>query len=969
MKNGGYRWLAVAILFIGSVYVHAQTDRLDAVTEHRLDSYFAFYKSKSAQTSAPYSMTGYKLDNGNKLLTIMANDAFAAQDFTTESVAKIYRKVANILPSPYNKYKIRIAVGGVSIDLMATGGQANTNSIIQGWGDIEYKGNPWVRNVSRPFDISRGLDNRHLTIYASHGRYYDRSRNRWQWQRPSLFATTEDLFTPTIVVPYLIPMLQNAGAIVYTPRERDWQPREVIVDNNHSTPGAKYEEVSAGSRKWSDTPKRGFAFHEAPYSDHENPFDVGTARQIKATKSKQKISLVSYTPDIPEAGSYAVYVSYQTVEKSVDDAEYIVCHKGQETRFRVNQQMGGNTWVYLGTFDFDQGCNELNRVVLTNNASHRGVVTADAVRFGGGMGNVERGGTTSGMPRAMEAARYNAQWSGVPYSIYSTKNGVDDYADDINVRPLTTNWLAGGSVYVPLKEGKKVPIELSLAVHSDAGYSRNGKDLIGSLAICTTSNNDGVLNAGVPRTISKDLAKSLLDGIASDLKAKYGHWAVRYLWDRNYSETRNPEVPSAIIETLSHQNFPDMAYAQDPNFKFTLARSIYKTILKYTARQHGCRYTVQPLAPKNVRTRIDAQGKIVVEWEPQTDSTEPIAIPASYVVYTRTGNGGFDNGKVVNSSHYTLEPQPGLQYDFKVTALNAGGESFASPIVSALYQSAQAKAVLVVNAFDRLSAPQVVDNGTRQGFDIDADPGVSYGLTAWNGRQTEFSVNRMGIEGPGGLGYGGEEMGGSFVCGNDFSYAAEHATAIASARKYNVVSCCRDAIDNHKVTVDDYPCLDLILGMQRYTPYALQYYKTFTPTWQEMLKKYTRQGGSLLVSGAYIGSDMCDDKEQQFLSSVLQTTYCATDSLTADTCLTGLGVNFGIIRQLNRYHYAATHAEILHPTANSYCAMQYADGTSAAVAYNGSDYKLFVMGFPFECISSVEMRGRLMQGIMQFLQK
>lgn len=124
MKNGVYRWLAVAILFIGSVYVHAQTDRLDAVTEHRLDNYFVFYKSKSAQTSAPYSMTGYKLDNGNKLLTIMANDAFAAQDFTTESVAKIYRKVANILPSPYNKYKIRIAVGGISIDLMATDGQA-----------------------------------------------------------------------------------------------------------------------------------------------------------------------------------------------------------------------------------------------------------------------------------------------------------------------------------------------------------------------------------------------------------------------------------------------------------------------------------------------------------------------------------------------------------------------------------------------------------------------------------------------------------------------------------------------------------------------------------------------------------------------------------------------------------------------------------------------------------------------------
>ena len=27
-------------------------------------------------------------------------------------------------------------------------------------------------------------------------------------------------------------MLENAGAIVYTPRERDWQRNEVIVDND-----------------------------------------------------------------------------------------------------------------------------------------------------------------------------------------------------------------------------------------------------------------------------------------------------------------------------------------------------------------------------------------------------------------------------------------------------------------------------------------------------------------------------------------------------------------------------------------------------------------------------------------------------------------------------------------------------------------------------------------------------------------
>jgi hypothetical protein len=46
----------------------------------------------------------------------------------------------------------------------------------------------------------------------------------------------------------------------------------------------------------------------------------------------------------------------------------------------------------------------------------------------------------------------------------------------------------------------------------------------------------------------------------------------RSFYDRNYSETRLPVVPSAILETMSHQNFGDMRYGQDPNFRFTLSR-------------------------------------------------------------------------------------------------------------------------------------------------------------------------------------------------------------------------------------------------------------------------------------------------------------------------------------------------------------------------------------------------------------
>ena len=70
-----------------------------------------------------------------------------------------------------------------------------------------------------------------------------------------------------------------------------------------------------------------------------------------------------------------------------------------------------------------------------------------------------------------------------------------------------------------------------------------------------------------------------------------------------------------------------------------------------------------------------------------------------------------------------------------------------------MYNPNAKKTVLVVNNFHRLASPQVIDNATEQGFDLDADPGVSYGLTAgWSGKQKVFNKSRMGDESENGLG-------------------------------------------------------------------------------------------------------------------------------------------------------------------------------------------------------------------------
>lgn len=908
------------------------------------------------------------VDNKNHTVTITLGEEFAQQDITEKLVNKTYKKIKKSLPRQYNKHKLIVMANGMPIEDYIPGRKSD-NEYDSYWDDIDYKGKPWVSNISKPNNISLGLSNRHIALWASHGRYYDQKKGFWKWQRPNLFCTTEDLFTQTIVVPYLIPMLENAGATVFTPRERDWQTKEIIVDNDKgvSAEGSWYGEHTE-KEPWTDTGERGFGFRNGILRDGENPFTMGTARMIRTTKKEDK-AIAIWQPNFKEEGRYAVYVSYQTMPKSVDDAHYIVRHKGQETHFIVNQKMGGGTWVYLGTFDFDKGENPFNCVTLTNQSKRKGVVTADAVRFGGGMGNIERGGDISHMPRCLEAARYYAQWAGAPYSIYGNKTGTDDYAEDINTRSLMTNWLAGGSPYVPTKEGKKVPIELSLAVHSDAGYERDGKSLVGSLAICTTSFNDGRLNSGISRFASQDFIEALRSNVTRDLSKKYKRWNWRYLWDRNYSETRLPEVPSAIIETLSHQNFPDMKLGQDPNFKFTMARSIYKTILRYVSQMHRRPCIVQPLQPNLFKATLTGDNKVRLSWKAQDDELEPTAVPTSYNIYVAAGTGGFDNGTNVKGTSYTMELEPGVMYRFKVTAVNRGGESFPTSTLSAYYQPGATKTAMVINGFSRLSAPAVRDNIHEQGFDIEEDAGVSYGLTAgWSGKQQCFNKSTMGSTEPNGLGYSGNEMAGNFVMGNTFDYVYTHADAIAATKRYNVVSCTSETVESGIVDLINYDVVDLALGLQKYDDNSTVFYKSIPSMLRNKLSAYVLGHGKLIASGAYIGSDLQHDDERVWLESTLKVAYGGAVHTDTISGIKGMGTEFDFYRQLNSTHYAATKCDVLMPVSTAFCPLQYANGMSAGVAYRGNDNATFTMAFPFECIIDRNKRLSIMNGILKFLE-
>ena len=962
------------LLWVSTASLHAQKSPVYDV----VNNYLRSYKLSGYQPRDRMGMDSLRTDDNLREVRIYANEPFCSQPFTPQSVSSIYTDLQRRLPAPYNTYRLSIynkkqqLIEDLVPNIYRTGGEDASRL----WGKINYQGKPWVENTSRPYKVTEGLQNRHLFIWPSHGRYY--KEGAWQWQRPYLFCTTEDLFTQSFVLPYLFPMLENAGAIVACPRERDYQTHEAVIDNDTPNRQGHYAETTQADAQWqASADSTGFASTGALLNDAVHPFQSGTYRSITAVNRRTQLANATWTPNIPAAGRYAVYVSYATRPNSVPDAHYTVIHKGGRTNFTVNQQMGGGTWVYLGTFDFAQGTE--GRVVLTNQSDHRGIITADAVRFGGGVGQTERGTAgTSGLPRYLEAARYYAQWAGIPDSLVNTTASTNDYADDLRVRGNMLNYLAAGSPYVPNKSGQKVPFELSLAIHSDAGVHTD-QSIYGSLAISTTQDGEGNTNyiSGLSRQASSDFAQLLLQTLTTDVRNTFKvDWTRREHWDRNYAETRMPDVPSAILETMSHQNFADMRYGHDPLFKFTLARAVYKSILRFVNYEHGIKqYTVQPLAPHAFSAQLSADASQVrLTWRPTTDSLETTAVPTGYIIYTRVDNEAFDNGLPVgNVTEYTLPISAGRTYTFRVTAVNAGGESFPTEQLCA-YRSEQANAprVLIVNAFDRLSGPAMVNTPDSLGFRIDLDPGVPYiSTTAYSGEQRVFTPSTAGSEGSHALGYSAHNWVGREIAGNTFDYAVCHGHAIASTGAYSFCSVSREVFESPAFSTHGYVMVDYIAGLQAQLPYNLRPFPVFTSAARNKLNAYLKEGGSLFLSGSYVGSDNVHSAaDRDFIEDMLKFKYDGSARIDSTDIVNGLNMQFSIYRKPNAVHYATIAPDAILPASNkAFTAFAYGGGQGAGVAYQGKTYRTLSISFPFECIRDKDVRNQAMKAILGFLVK
>lgn len=898
----------------------------------------------------------------NQQIWVYTNTTLSHVSLTPKEVSEIRTLVSEMVLG--NKQgKVTIYSGEFELGELVTSIYRNRNANMR----YTLKNVPaWVRNTSIPYSTNQGLSGKHIALWGSHGRYYHQTMESWIWQRAKLWTTVEDVYTSSYTMPFLVPMLENAGAVVVQPRERDTQHAEDVVDDIRAVAqnGSTLFSVVEDGTGWGED-------NDEVLLEGENPFAKGS--YMVAPVSSKDVAELRYTPHPLPFGEYAVYVSYKTLPNSTSAAKYTVVHCGQTTEFEVNQQMGGGTWVYLGTFAFDFADEANNYVALTNEGKGKVVVTADAVKFGGGFGSVARypqpdkventpssqditlretevdsvqllknqaWAETSGMPRYLEAARYWLQYAGIPDSIYNYTESRNDYTDDYCARGQWVNFLAGGSQANPEQEGLKVPLHLSLSFHSDAGVKR-GDTIIGTLMIYTDFDNDKskTYPTGCSRQVARDLGDYMQSQIVNDVRALYTpHWQRRQLQNSSYAEARHPKVPGVLLELLSHQNYNDMRYGLDPRVKFTISRAIYKSMLRFIHAQYGTEFIVQPLPVQAMQmSREDKQ--LTVNWEPTTDPLEETATPSYYIVYTRQNDGDWDNGVRVTEAKYTFTATEGVRYDVRVVAGNNGGISMPSEVLSAYVAPEEKGRVLVLNAFTRVSGPDWFEDSTYVGIRPQSQ-GVGYGKDiSYIGEQFDFDSRHPWVtDDECGWGSCYNDQQGELTMGNTFDYTVMHGKALAQMG-YSYISANAYAID----TITNCDAVDLIMGKQKTTIFGTDTaFKTFTPQLQAVLADYIADGGNLMVSGAYIASDMQSNEDKAFIKEQLHLTYRCDHASEQGS----LVVNRRVLSP-NFYQFHTNPNAVRIHTENACCILpangaqavaKYADTQlNAAVAYDGTE--------------------------------
>jgi len=710
----------------------------------------------------------------------------------------------------------------------------------------------------------------------------------------------------------------NAGAVVVPFRPIGYQTNEVVLDNVSGSVGF------AGT--WSNSSATSYYF--------------GSAGQVPyrfASLASTETATATYTPNIPKTGFYPVY-TWVRHGSDRGDQLYRIKHTGGEAQVRIPHYMVGNGWIYLGEYYFNAGSSASSGAVVISNLRSTpagAVIIADAIRFGNGMGSIDRGTGVSTYPREEENCRYWVQ-AGLGYlmptSLYDA--GSTDYNDSITTPPLMAAEMNREAAGNPFKR-----IYINFHSNASSGTARGVSALINTTptpnqarlaTVCSSQVNSELLSLSVPPL---ELAWG---SRGTTLTGGYGEIS---------NNSLNSEMDATIIEVAFHDNGSDARLMRDSKVRSAVARASLHGVIKFMNEFDSLPVNFFPEPPVNPRA-IGGVSGIMISWGTPVAQANS-GTPTNYVVYLSTNGYGFGNpvtaGNVTSITLTNLAAD--AEYYFRVSAANAGGESLPSEVVGCRRSSNPAAAkIMVVNAFDR--------------FDRTTNLRQALGVRAWK------------APGPTGA---NERVLPRQV--NSFDYVVQHGSAI-SAYGMAFDSCQNEAVASGQVSLANYSAAVWAAGTESTAD------ESFSATEQSRVASYLNGGGHLFVSGSEIGWDLDRSSgptsgDRGFYNNILRARLNGDgnddSNIYTNTPVAGsifAGNPTIVFDDGNQGIYWVKTPDIITPNGTGTRAALYYNGTvsPAAIQYDGSagGGNVVYFGFPFETITLASARSAYMADILNF---
>jgi N-acetylmuramoyl-L-alanine amidase len=488
------------------------------------------------------------------------------------------------------------------------------------------------------------LSGKTIAISPGHGWYC--VNGNWHTQRGDSFGLIEDFHTNEIAFTYLIPQLERAGALVHSVRERDANVHEVIVDNDVGAPAYVEQGI------WKD----------GSYTGYKG----STYRATDADPTG--IAKATYTPDIPADGDYSVWLWFRAnATYYISDVPVTVQYgRSLVANVQINQQINDQRWVYIGTYFFYKGRH--GSVTISNKSQHSGHIIADAVRFGGGRGDVPYGACSkaSNKPRWQESAQVYSKFRGAPTEVWNV--------NDVIARPIFAEW-QGAHAY--------------LSIHTDAYTSPD-----------VGTGTSTFIHDTKPTAGSKALQNSVHTELIRTIRSLWDNkWSDRGQKTANFGEVRELKtMPGVLVEIAFHDNSKkDNPLLHHPHFRRDTARAMYKGLVRYLSPNQA----IAPLPPSHLSATNLGSGRVRIAWHAVSDPLDAKdAQPTHYRVYLSEDGRAFDRGRESSTESIDISGlNAGQLLFFRVAAQNAGGESLPTEILG--LRIAEQPEVLLVQGYDR----------------------------------------------------------------------------------------------------------------------------------------------------------------------------------------------------------------------------------------------------------------------------